>query len=206
MNYRTVTVLLILGLLIVFAGLNWELFNTPSTINLLFTQVEAPLGMTLLGVIGGLTLLYLMFAIGVEAAALMEVRRYARELHAARKLLENEEASRFTKLRQYLQAELEALKEEHAKTREHTRTLAEQLEEALKAEARQLRTEIEQTEAVLGSAIERLEGRLGQAEAQINQVIERTGNTLAAYIGEIEDRVLGGAAAPEEEARPDTTP
>lgn len=160
LRLRTVFVLLVLALLGVVAALNWSVFTAPTTLNLLLRQVEAPLGLTLLGVIVVLTLLYFLFAMGVETAALLETRRHTRELDAQRRLADQAEASRFAELRRYLQAELG------------------------------------ERDARAAEAIQPVIARLDQVEEALKEEVERTGNTLAAYIGELEDRLVRGGQAP----------
>ena len=157
---RTLFVLLVLVLLGAFAALNWPTFTAPATLNLLFLRIEAPLGLTMLGVVAALTLLYLLFVIGVETAALLEARRHARELEAQRRLADEAEASRFAELRRYLEAELGQL-------------------HGLPADAAQ-------------SVIARLE----RAEDVLKAEVERASNTLAAYVGELEDRLARGGQTP----------
>lgn len=157
---RTLFVVVILVLLTAFAGLNWPAFTAPTTLSLLFLRVEAPLGLTMLGAVAALTLLYFLFAIGVETASLLEARRHTRELEAQRRLADEAEASRFAELRRYFEAELGQL-------------------HVLPAEAAQ-------------SVISRLD----RAEDALKAEVERAGNTLAAYIGELEDRLTRGNQAP----------
>lgn len=63
-----------------------------------------------------------------ETAALLEVRRYARELLHYKKLAEDAEQSRFTELRRYLEGEFQALREAE---REELRALKEEVAETL---------------------------------------------------------------------------
>lgn len=90
--------------------------------------MEAPLGLVLLVALGVVTLLYLLFTLGLETAALLEVRRYARELLHYKKLAEDAEQSRFTELRRYLEGEFQALREAE---REELRALKEEVAETL---------------------------------------------------------------------------
>lgn len=152
-----VVILLAVGL---FTALNWTAFRAPAPLSLGFRTVEAPLGMILLGVIVGLSVLYLLFLTWLETSALLEGRRHARELLAQRQLAESAEASRLAELRRVLESELAALRE--APETAATRMLA----------------------------------RLEQSEAALRQDIERAGNTLAAYIGELEDRLERRDATP----------
>jgi uncharacterized integral membrane protein len=147
MSGRTLFALLVLLLLALFAWLNWGEITRPTPLSLGLTRVEAPLGLLLVIALGVVSLLYLIFTIGLEAAALLEVKRYARELLHYKKLAEDAEQSRYTELRRYLEAELARLAEAE---REEIRAL----------------------------------------EARVEELLEKHGNTLAAYIGELEDQIL----------------
>lgn len=147
MNARTLFTLFVLLLLALFAWLNWGEITKPTSLSLGLTRVEAPLGLVLVVALALLSLLYLIFTVGLETAALLEIRRYARELLHYKKLAEDAEQSRYTELRRFLEAELK------------------RLEEVEKEEIRAL-------------------------EARVEETLERHGNTLAAYIGELEDQLL----------------
>jgi hypothetical protein len=87
---------------------------------------------------------------------ILETRRYGRELQSQRELADKAEASRFTELRGFLDAELSTLAARVAEIKSGTDT------------------------------------RLDQLERDLRASVEQTGNTLAAYIGELEDRVERG--------------
>lgn len=153
MRVRTALLLLVLAAVGLFTALNWAVFSARTPLSLGFWTVEAPLGMLLLAVIVGLTFLYLAFLTWIETSALLEARRYARELLVQRQLAENAEASRYEELKRGLETKLAALHE------------------------------------VPDSAAGRVLARLEQTESALRGDIERAGNTLAAYIGELEDRL-----------------
>jgi len=180
MNIRTLTVALVLGLLLLFAGLNWATFTAPTTLNLLFTKVEAPLGLVMLGVVLLLTLLYALFSLGVEASALLEVRRYARELHQVRKQLEDEEASRFTKLKRYLEGEFQKLDEWHTQHEKEMEARAEailrrveELERALKQSEENLRQGVREEAERLSTQIETLKLQHREIVQKLEAAAER---------------------------------
>lgn len=106
MKYHTIIVIAVLLLMMLFAGLNWDLFTTTSMLNLLFTQVEAPLGVLMLMIIVGLSLVFLVVVGTLETGAMLHNRRSAKELDKARKLAENKEVSRYNELRELLDSEL----------------------------------------------------------------------------------------------------
>lgn len=160
MSIHSLLLLLILAAISAFAALNWGLFVTPAELSLGFTVVQAPLGLVMLGLLIFVTVVFLGFAIYVQTAALLEVRRHARELQVSRELADKAEASRFTELRSYLETEMARLA-------------------ALRSDP---------DSGVLA--------RLDRLEADLTTSIEGAGNTLAAYIGELEDRLERNGAAP----------
>lgn len=166
MQLRTLALLLALAALAVFAAINWSAFTAPATLSLVFTTVEAPLGVVMLAVAGAIAVLFLVFIAYLQTTVLLDARRHARELEASRALAEQAEASRLAELRGYLETELARLGAARA-----------------------------QGEADLMARIDRL-------EADLRAAVEQAGNTLAAYIGEVEDRFDARGAAPPRSAPP----
>jgi uncharacterized integral membrane protein len=159
MYLRTVLIIVVLGILAIFALINWNAFTSPTTLSVGFTTVEAPLGLILLGIAACLTLLFLIYVVYLQSSTLMESRRYGREMQAQREIAEQAEASRIAQLRSFLEAEL--------------RKLANQTDEAKAG----------------------LLARLEQLDQDLRLRVEQSGNALAAYLGEIEDRferTMGG--------------
>ncbi len=143
MRTRILVLLLIGSLITAFAALNWAAFTAPSPLSLGVTTIEAPLGVTLLGLLVLMALVFAVYAAFWQGAVLMDARRHTKEMHLQRQLADQAEASRFTELRAALDSELARLAE---------RITASQ--EALRLEMR-----------------------------------ENT-NSLAAMVGELEDRLL----------------
>ncbi len=153
MKLHTAVVLLIAVVVAAFAALNWNTFIAPTELSLGVTAVRASLGLVMLGLVAALAIIFLAFAVSLQAAALKESRRQAAGLRAALDLAEKAEASRYTRLHKFLEGEL----------------------------ARQSRL-IEENRTAALARLERLEGEL-------RTLIEQSGNTLAAYFGEYEDRL-----------------
>lgn len=110
MTGRTITLLLLLALLALFAVVNWGTFVAPTRLSLLVTSIEAPLGLVMLGFVALLTVAFLGYVMYVQTSALSAARRQADELRRQRDLADQAEASRFTELREYLAGELESLR------------------------------------------------------------------------------------------------
>lgn len=153
MKLSTLLLLVILGLIGIFAALNWSTFLAPTTLSLGFAVIQAPLGLVMLGLLALLTGLFLAFVVYLQTSVLLETRRHARELQANRTLADQAEASRFTELRGYMETEL--------------------------------KRQADQNEA---SRIALL-ARMDQMDMDLRAAVEQSGNTLSAYIGELEDRL-----------------
>ena len=109
MRSRTFFVLLGIGLIAAFAALNWSAFVTPTKLSLVFTTVDVPLGIVMLAVLIGVTLLFAAYMAAWQGTVIVETRRHSKELQAQRVLAEQAEASRFTELRSTLKEESERL-------------------------------------------------------------------------------------------------
>ena len=131
MNFRTILLIVVLGFIGVFAIINWPDIVAPTTLSLIVTDIQAPLGLVMLGLIVLLSILFLIFIVYVQAGAMADRRRMMRDLESQRELANQAEASRFSELRTYLE----------------------------------------------------------QAFASAETVTKESGNTLSAYLGELEDRL-----------------
>lgn len=153
MPIRTLLLLAVVAAIAIFAALNWDVFTTPSTLSIGVADVQAPLGLVMLGLTAILAVFFLVFIVYLQTSVLIEARRHARELQANRELAEQAEASRFTDLRAFLEAELQRLSDREA------------------------------------AAATAVQARLDGLEQDLRASVEQSGNTLAAYIAELEDRL-----------------
>ncbi|MEO8080677.1 MAG: LapA family protein [Caldimonas sp.] len=111
MRVRTLLVVLLLVLIAAFAAANWSAFMAPTSLSLLVTSFEAPLGLMMLGLLGVVVLAFAVYMAVWQGTLLMESRRNAAELQKQRTLADQAEASRFTELRGALHDEMVALGE-----------------------------------------------------------------------------------------------
>jgi uncharacterized integral membrane protein len=153
MRTQLVVVAVVLAVTAIFAALNWGPLNAPAPINLLFTEIQGPLGLIMLALLALLVVLFVLFMVSMQVSFGMEARRQARELERQRALADQAEASRFTDLRNMLMDEFERL---HGET---------------------------------GDGPVAIVQRLERTEARLTDKLEEIGNTMAAYIGELEDRI-----------------
>lgn len=153
MKVRALVLFGVFGLFLIFMILNWATIMAPTPLNLGVTQANAPLGLVMLGMIALLTALFLIFIVYLQTSVLFEARRHAKELQSNRELADKAEASRFTELRQFMEAEI-------------------QKQATVQAESKS-----------------DLLNKLDVLSVDIHHAIDVSGNSLSAYIGELEDRL-----------------
>ena len=149
----------IVVLLLALAGLvalNWATFNAATTLSLGFTQVQAPLGLILLGVVGLVSLLFMGYILLQQAAQMMESRRMSKELQAQRELADQAEASRFTEMRGFVEGEMRRLQ---AQSEAGQRALGERL-----AQLQQ------QLQDKLGEATRTLSAYVGEVDDKLDRL------------------------------------
>lgn len=161
MKLRTLSLLLVLGALAAFAALNWSSFVSPTTLSLGLAEVQAPLGLIMLGMVAVLTAIFLVFVVYVQASALFDSRRHAQELQANRELADKAEASRFTELRGFLESEL-------AKIAERSGAGSPTVDPALLAR-------LDRLEAALLTAVEQSGNGLAASIGELEDRLEREG-------------------------------
>ena len=153
MRIRTIALIVVIVLMAGFAALNVDEFSRTSVLSLGFTTVQVPLGLVMLVLLAAVLLVFLATTLYIQSTHLLEMRQTTRALTTQRELADKAEASRFTELRHYLEAQ----------------TLSAQQREAAQATV--------------------LAERLAQTQQVLTSKIEQSGNTVAAYIGELEDRL-----------------
>lgn len=111
MSFRSLFLLLVGALIVIFVGVNWTQMTTPTDLSLIYTDIRAPLGLVLLGLMALLAAVFVGLIAYMQATVLFETRRHAKELGIQRDLADKAEASRFTDLRAHLDREVARLSE-----------------------------------------------------------------------------------------------
>lgn len=159
MSLRSVAVVLVLVAIAVFAVLNWAAITTPTALSLGFAQVQAPLGIVMLGISAVLCALFVVFLLFQQAGALLEARRYAKEMKAQRELAASAEASRLTELRAFVEAEVRRLESQGA------------------AGAREAAARIDRLEAAFNAKLDEstrtLSAYIGEVEDKLDRVLPK---------------------------------
>lgn len=99
MRNRTILMIIFFILVAAFVALNWAELSRPTALNLGMSEVQGPLGLVMLGILGLAVILFLVYAVTLQTASLLEARNHTKELNVQRDLANKAEVSRFTELR-----------------------------------------------------------------------------------------------------------
>ena len=152
MRFRTLLLIALMLLLAGFAALNFDAIMQNTELHLGFAQVQAPLGLVLLGLVVVIFAVFLIALLFFQTSHAMEIRRIGKEVAEQRNLADKAEASRFTELRDYLSAELQ-------KTAERDAMLSDKLVQKMDMVRQSLNETIENTGNGLGASVGELEDR-----------------------------------------------
>ena len=164
MKIRTILLILFILLVAGFVALNFAQILQPTALSFGFTEVQAPLGLVLLGMLALVLIVFLAALVYQQTTHMMEVRRVTREAAEQRNLADKAEASRFTELRTFLQAEMQA-------TAAREIDLAEKLHQKVDRLQAAMTEVIEQNGNGLSASLGELEDRL---ERQFQPRSDRT--------------------------------
>lgn len=154
---RNLAIAAILALLALFTALNWKAFNAPTTLSVGVTEVQAPLGLVMLGVTAFVSVIFLAYVAVQQAGLIVESRRLAKELKTQRELADQAEASRFVELRAFVQSEGQRFDARHAASMRELGARLDSLEKALPVR--------------LEEALRTLSAHLGEVEDKLDRVI-----------------------------------
>ena len=162
MSLRALLLLIVGAAIVAFIGVNWPAMTKPTDLNLIFSEIRAPLGLVLLGLMALLSAVFVGLIAYTQGTVLMETRRHARELSAQRELADKAEASRFTDLRAHLDKEVGRLSEVIANQTRETLSRVDRAEMGLRerpvdAEIARLAQAVENHNRDLHARVDRLE-------------------------------------------------
>ena len=157
MRAKTIFLVLFIAVVAAFVALNVGEFTRASVLSLGFTSVQVPLGLVMLALLAAVAVIFLGVMIYMQSSNLLETRNYARELSTQRELADKAEASRFTELRQYLEAQ--------AASQQRREQAAEQvLGERFAAQNRVLMARVDQSDNTLAAYMGQLEDQIERRE------------------------------------------
>lgn len=155
MKFRTLILVVFILMVAALVAFNVEEILRPTTLNLGLTQVQAPIGLVLLGMLALVLIVFLLTLVFNQTTHLMEVRRITREAAEQRNLADKAEASRLVELREHLHTQFLAIA---ARDQENLERLQQKMDDV---QAR-LTEVVEQTGNGLGASLGELEDRLEQ--------------------------------------------
>lgn len=161
MTLRSLLFVLVFGALAAFVLANWGVLNAPTTLSLAFAEVQAPLGVVMLGFIVAVTVLFLGYIVYLQMSGLLETRRHGKELQAQRQLADQAEQSRFTDLRNHLDVEFARQAARQSELDAALRSRLDTLEQQLKAMVEQQANSVSASVGELADRIERGPSRAG---------------------------------------------
>lgn len=164
MSLRTGFLLAVVVLIAALAALNWGILATPVLMSIGFMQVNAPLGVIMLGLTVLLGILFAAYVVYLQSSVLIETRRHTKELQGQRDLADKAEASRFTDLRNFLETQENVHMTRNAERHSSLIARVEQLEGTLAAH--------------IGQLEDRLDRRSGTTVASSADTLHSSGTTI----------------------------
>ncbi|MFZ1498493.1 MAG: LapA family protein [Giesbergeria sp.] len=105
MNLRSLLLTLTAAAIAAIAVLNWNTLAASVPVSLGVVTVDAPLGIVMLALTALLAAFALAYVLWLQGSVLMETRRHGKEMQVQRELADKAEASRFTEMKIFLQAQ-----------------------------------------------------------------------------------------------------
>lgn len=99
MKIRTLGMLLIVIVMAVFLIINWGTLSQVTTVNLVYTEMEAPLGIIVVAAFAAAVVLLMAYTVWQQASVMMELRAAYKEARTARQMAEDADKSRIAEIR-----------------------------------------------------------------------------------------------------------
>lgn len=172
MKIRTIFLLFVLILMAVFLVINWTALSTVTAVNLIYTEIQAPLGVLVVGGFAAVVFVLLVYMVWQQASVTLELRAAYKEARNARTVADDAEKSRFAESNRILLERIEKL--EALMTARSDETLTAVRQEAVRAEERY---------KALFDDQKRAQGELtAQVQTQIGAMEKRVVETLPAAV------------------------
>jgi len=105
MHLRSIVLFVTVLAIAALAALNWPTLAAPTLVSLGVVSFDAPLGLLMLALTTLLGVVCIVYVLSLQGSVLVETRRHTKEMQAQRELADKAEASRFTELRAYFEAQ-----------------------------------------------------------------------------------------------------
>jgi hypothetical protein len=158
MHARTFSLIALILLMAGFFALNVDEFTKVNTLNLGLSSVQLPLGLLMLLLLGLVTVIFLANTLYIQSKNMLETRTLTRELSTQRDLADKAEASRFTELRSFLEAQAQEEQQRQV-------AISKEQEERFQAQEQVLLTRIEQLDKTMSAYFGEFEDRMMRASS-----------------------------------------
>lgn len=97
MKIRTIFLLFVLILMAVFLVINWTALSTVTAVNLIYTEIQAPLGVLVVGGFAAVVFVLLVYMVWQQASVTLELRAAYKEARNARTVADDAERAALPK-------------------------------------------------------------------------------------------------------------
>ncbi len=168
MKIRTIFLLLVLILMAVFLVINWGALSTVTAVNLIYTEIQAPLGVLVVGGFAAVVFVLLIYMVWQQASVTLELRAAYKEARNARTVADDAEKSRFAESNRILLERIEKL--EALMTARSDETLTAVRKEAARSEER-YRTLIDDQKKAQGELTAQVQTQIGAMEKRVVETL-----------------------------------
>lgn len=177
MKLRTLGMMLMLVLLAVFLIINWSALSAQTQVNLIYTELTAPLGIIVVIAFGCVIGLMLIYTIWQQAGVAMDIRQAHKAERQARQVADEAEKSRVAGLEKDMRARMDQLEALIVQKSESVEKLVRERADAQSREVALLRDRIKEEQSASQTAVSQ---RLLDIEKKVS-------NVLPAPEGEVKD-------------------
>lgn len=167
MKFRTLGLLLIFVLMAVFLVINWSTLSQVTTVNLIYKEIQAPLGVIVVCGFGALILLLALYTVWQQASVMMELRAASKESRRSHQLAEEADKSRLTEA-------TKELKERFDKLEALLSTRSDEMLSTLRTRADQLEAAVNASNKAQTAAREDAKAELMKEMAELRRKVEET--------------------------------
>lgn len=149
MAIRSVILIFLAAVAALFLVVNWPAIVAPVPVNLVYTEITAPLGLLLLIGFGTLWIVGIIWALLQRASTLMELRRAYKEANSSKSLADHAEQSRLEEARKALQEAVEGVDVKMSQRIESSAQIVNERLAGINASMEQLSKEVQSVESLL---------------------------------------------------------
>ena len=189
MKIRTLGMLLIVIVMAVFLIINWGTLSQVTTVNLVYTEMEAPLGIIVVAAFAAVVVLLMAYTVWQQASVMMELRAAYKEARTARQMAEDADKSRIAEIRADFKERMEKMEA----------LLATRTDEVIRLMAERNQLEDETLSKFRAEQQARADEARASLEQQLRVLEKRVIEALPAPKAEVVEQQSG--AKEEEEAR-----